>query len=408
MKALPHQEVCFEYLRNRNYCINADEMGLGKTFESLMIANEFSTKVGVIHPAYLKNNWEDEIEKFVYNVDCTFVLSSYGKVKNQFEGCDLIIIDEAHFLKNPKAKRTKKIYEVIKKVRPDRLLLLTGTPMSNSVADIYSLLRLIELNPKGNSGLRVSDTFKNYYQFADHFCNKREYKVGHRRIVKYFGVKNKEFLSKLLKDKMIRRTASILNLPNLRTKNIRIDCLDETQSLELQHYYDTGVEAKGSTIKKLCSEAKAYKTAEYVNNLFYHIKGPVVIFTDHVNTCNILKEQIKDKKIKIVTGSVDTSDRDDIVNEFKKGELDVIILTFGAGSVGLNLIRASNLILSDIPYSPSVISQAIKRIHRIGQEDDCTIHIISGSKIDKRINDNVMEKVKTLKEVYSGNNFSGN
>ena len=162
-----YQVETVEYMLQNPYCIVALVMGLGKS--ATAIATKMSienSRCLVICPAYLVLNWKNEINKFAKNqvitvfkkhadvffpVDSDFVICSYDiAVKSEilFEWANMIVIDEAHALKNMNSKRSKEIHRKVFENSIERLYLLTGTPIKNRVEEFYSLIALCNYNPR--------------------------------------------------------------------------------------------------------------------------------------------------------------------------------------------------------------------------------------------------------------------
>ena len=158
---LEHQKEAIQKLVENKKFILADDMGLGKTTSTIIAALEAgSKKVLIICPATLKINWKREIENYSdktiyiaegknFNTDADFVITNYDIIKNFHDPkkkddsqvlaskFDLVIVDEAHYIKNATAQRTKLINDIVKNI--DRLWLLTGTPMTSRPMDYFNL-----------------------------------------------------------------------------------------------------------------------------------------------------------------------------------------------------------------------------------------------------------------------------
>ena len=168
---LEHQKESIQKLVENKKFILADDMGLGKTTSTIIAAlDSGAKKVLIICPATLKINWKREIENYSdksiyisegknFNGDADFVIINYDIIKNFHttkkkensqildSNFDLVIVDEAHYIKNATAQRTKLINDLVKKV--DRLWLLTGTPMTSRPMDYFNLLNLLSKDRTG-------------------------------------------------------------------------------------------------------------------------------------------------------------------------------------------------------------------------------------------------------------------
>ena len=187
-RAFSHQEDGIEFLLKNKKCILADDMGLGKTYQSIVSAIECDAeRVLIICPASLKINWMREVQNFCDDVSIIkgkhwdpsrFTIINYDILKNfhtieergkKYEewelrreivdfNPDLLILDEAHFVKNHKSIRGKIIKDIAKKYKPERVWLLTGTPIANRPMDYYNLLSIIDC-PVANNWVHYARTY---------------------------------------------------------------------------------------------------------------------------------------------------------------------------------------------------------------------------------------------------------
>jgi len=229
---LPHQREGIEFLMKTPYAILGDEMGLGKTYQALAVTAGKAALI--ICPAFLIRNWKEEIEKYVTASDRQYTIVSYeGFTKMWFKQEHIpyvfnLIIDEAHYIKTPSAKRAKSIAEYVSHTTPNRAILLTGTPIKNRVQEIFTLLSLCKaLPPK----------LDNYWWFCHHFTNVTTMNIHGRKITQFEGHKNLEELKTLLNKCYLRRRAiDVLDLPDLIRINHKVD--KEHHDPELERCYD--------------------------------------------------------------------------------------------------------------------------------------------------------------------------
>ena len=241
--AFNHQEKGIEFLLKNPKCILADDMGLGKTYQSIVGALECGAeRILVICPSSLKINWMREIQNFCDDVSIIkgkhwdpnrFTIINYDILKNfhtieergkKYEDWeirreivdynpDLIILDEAHFVKNHKSIRGKTLKDIAKKFSPERIWLLTGTPIANRPMDYYNLLTII--------GCSVAD---NWVHYARTYCEGIRFKKGGRYIWVTTGASNLEELSKKTKKMILRRKKEdVLDLPDKLTTPIYLE-----------------------------------------------------------------------------------------------------------------------------------------------------------------------------------------
>jgi len=153
--------------------------------------------------------------------------------------------------------------------------------------------------------------------------------------------------------------------------------------------------------KVAAAVAKAEFTAKYIVDMIAEDVGPILVFSDHIAPCKEIYDRLTAKTIgcKVVTGEMAAEQRADIYSEFQKGKCPVLIATVGSSSTGINLTRASHTVFNDIPWAASDLQQAVKRIHRLGQDKTCVIHHIHLGPFDQMIWKIVTSKQTTADRV---------
>jgi SNF2 family DNA or RNA helicase len=381
-------------------------MGLGKTLQAIEVMKLTKLKTIIVCPATLRDTWAAEIEKFseikptIYNSrkkvdDYQALIVSYNmldKVKTHFRKAKLVVADEVHYLKNLDAKRTATFHSYVRDFTPDRFLGLSGTAIKNRVPEFYSLLALCSYNPRSTSGINIFKEYS-YYKFCNHFSYRRTFFVNNRQVVKYEGHKNVPELKKLLRCKYIRRKASdVLDLPPITRKDIIAN--SSYMDTDLLESWTQG--KPFATVKKESAFMKVKFTINYCKELLDQGESPIIVFTDHKESCEDLAKYLGGEYIH---GDISMEARAKIVKRFKAGELRVLVATFGTMSEGYTLTEASNIVMNDLPWTPTTIAQAERRINRIGQDKHCTIHRIFYGKVDIKIGRELDKKLKTLRKV---------
>ena len=238
----PHQVDGIRALAKQRNFLLADDMGLGKSIQALTVF-AIDVKRGwaetclVVAPVTLKGNWADEIEKFTRMPAITLngtpaqrrkqlnewkmikgpkiLIVNYEQVNTHKDDLaavmfDVAIFDEAHYLKNPKAQRTKACLELY----ANRKFMLTGTPMLNHVDELWSILHMID-----------PGAYPKYWTFLNRYAVFGGFKD--KQIV---GVKNEAELTDRLQRVMLRRLKKdVLDLPDVQIIERRVDLSDEQQ-----------------------------------------------------------------------------------------------------------------------------------------------------------------------------------
>jgi len=401
---LDHQREGILYAWNHHYLVIGDEQGLGKTFQAIAVALMSGGNTLVISPAYLKFNWELEFLKFakeelfielpkkLFRGWANIQIINYEMLRKDvakaaFAWADNVIFDECQYLKNMDAQRTIAAHTLVYDYRPNRVMLLSGTPIENNLSEWFSVLAMCSYNPHMSSGDNVFQKYRNQWQFASHFCNVNEFTVekGGRRfkVRKYYGTRNLPDLRQLLKGKYIKRWAKdCLDLEPLVRKEIQVAY---KRDAGLAAAWDAHVHGKAFdiTAKAQSAIAKAPFTIKYVKDLLEAGEGPLVVYTDHIKPSEMIHDALPNSVL--VNGNIAIKKRPALFKDFIAGKYDVFVATIGAASTGVNLVNSKNLIFNDLAWKPTSNDQAERRIYRYGQTERCTIHTVLGSKVDQKI-----------------------
>jgi len=398
------QVVGVNYGLAHHYCIIADDPGIGKTIESLAVCTKTKLKTLVVCPAYLKDTWLAEVIKFTTlrvevvrdpktfapKYDTDIIISSYSQLKHTrqlFSWARMVIADEIHYCKSITAERSLLFHEYVQGAAPERLLLLSGTPIKNRIGEYFSLLILASYNPRKTSGRRLFDP-------------KRVHIGQGKKVTKYEGARNIPLLKTFLQGKFIRRLAKdVLNLKESILKDVYISFESDPDLKELwEEFVNNPKGGHISTRKANSAYKKSVFTCRYVEDLV-EVEGSCVIFTDHLRSAHYIYKHFG-KKARLIDGGVPSDLRSKYVKEFQEAKYPILVATIGAASTGFTLTRTNNMVFNDISFVGANNEQAMKRINRIGQEKTCVYHFILGSREDKLINKTVMKKEKDLRRIY--------
>ena len=419
----------------------ADDMGLGKTLQVLgmvsLLQNREPDRMSLlIVPASLISNWEQEIRRFLpglaYAVahpgssdqfvkkaadapdpgEFDLVITTYAMVqrfpwmkKIQWR---CIILDEAQVIKNPSTKQT----QCVKKLMGDTRIIMTGTPIENSLSDLWSLFDFLnpgflgsatafksfaaklKKNPSGYSRLKkviapyILRRMKTDPAIAPDLPAKVEMKtfpeLSRHQVVLYtdFVKQLKKRLS--LAGQGIERKGLILT-SLMKFKQI---CNHPDQFLGTGGF-DPGESGKFIRLGELCETIYAKRERVLVFTQFKEMIAPLVNFM----------EDIFHRPGCFIHGSMDVRKRKEAVERFQGPEyIPFMVLSLKAGGVGLNLTRANHVIHFDRWWNPAVENQATDRAFRIGQQKVVLVHkFITKGTIEDHI-DAMMESKKELAE----------
>lgn len=422
------QWLCFLRKYRFGGCL-ADDMGLGKTLQTLTLltkhieeeqAEEPKTDLStlgqidlfealekikyagkpslIIMPASLIHNWIDEIRKFAPHIrhlnytgpqrqellekisQCHVLLTTYGTIRNDFDelnkySFDYIILDESQIIKNPTSKTARAIFKLDAKYR----LALSGTPIENSLSDLWSQMNF--LNPGLLGDLKF---YKNYFAVPIEKNNDGE---------------KQEKLLQLIKPFILRRTKTEVEkeLPLLSEEYVYCEMSDEqekiyhAEKIAIRNYILKSLETDGvsntafamvQALTKLRQLANhpvmltdhykygSGKFDEVIRNLETLISEghKVLVFSSFVKHLNIFTEYFDQNNLKYSLLTGQSRKRAVIIKEFQSDpERNVFFISLKAGGVGLNLTEAEYVFILDPWWNPQAENQAVNRAHRIGQ-----------------------------------------
>lgn len=401
-KLKAHQERYVEVQLKKKCLGNFDKPGVGKSLEILASICEVGKPALVICPPHLANHWTGEVTKFtqlelgkeIYICPYTMLEKRY----KSFESFGFVALDEAHYIKNLNAKRTQLIHSMLYDHTPDYFTYATGTPIMNRIPEIYSFL--VSLAYHSHVTPNIMAKYPTHYQFCQRFCNVTEARFGGRSVMQYSGMKNVEELKEYIKPWTISRNYS--ETEGMETQMISANYKDDPQLEKSWLEYQEGGEIS-PTAKKGSAIAKAHFTAEYVRNEIDSNNSPIVVFSDHPDAVHLIQREVSTScRVESIVGGVSMNRRQDIVDKFQNGQLDVLVLSTGSSSTGLTLTKASTVVFNDVPWQPEELHQARKRIDRIGQTKKTRAVYIVGSKVDERIIKTLISKRKVINTMEEG------
>jgi len=425
---LPHQKEAIQKLVENKKFILADDMGLGKTTSTIIAALETGAKkVLIICPATLKINWKREIENYSqksiyicegknFSTEHDFVIINYDIIKNfhdtkkkdtsQILGAnfDLVIIDEAHYIKNAQAQRTKLINDIVKKV--ERLWLLTGTPMTSRPIDYFNLLSLVD-----------SPVAKNWMAYVVRYCSDYQFRVGPKKVWNVMGASNLEELRDRTSKLTLRRLKEdVLDLPDkiITPVYLRLKSKEYEEVMgEYYNWYEKNPEesksltvqfTKLTKVRQIVADEKINQTIELAENILEQGKK-VIIFCNFTNSLNKITEHFGKAAVKL-DGSMSKNERQFAVDQFQENEkVTVFVGNIKAAGVGITLTAAEAVIMNDLSFLPSDHSQAEDRAYRFGQKSNVLVYYpIFENTIEGIIYDILNKKKNVIATVMGDNN----
>ncbi|RZK41626.1 MAG: DEAD/DEAH box helicase [Pedobacter sp.] len=417
----------FSFLREYNFggCL-ADDMGLGKTIQTLAMLqkvkeedeqNDTHSTSLIVMPTSLIYNWLNEAKKFTPQLK---ILAYTGTFRNKdidiFDKYDLvittygisrvdvdlvkgfyfnyIILDESQNIKNPSSKS----FKAVRMLKSRHKLILSGTPVENSVADLWTQLTFL------NPGLLGTQSFFNeeYVQAIE----KRKDEEKARKlqaIIKPFVLRRtKEQVAAELPPKtehvfycdMSEDQASYYEKTKSAYRNDLLTSMDDGSYAKKQVQLLQGLTALRQLANHPMMIDDEYKSdsgkfENVMHTLDNVLKGghKVLIFSQFVKHLSIFRESLEKEGIPFAYLDGGTKNRGEIVAEFQENKaLKVFLISIKAGGVGLNLTQADYVFILDPWWNPAVEQQAIDRTHRIGQDKKVFIYkFISKDTVEEKI-----------------------
>lgn len=443
-KLLPYQRAGVNYILKEKNVILADEPGLGKTMQAIASINfasrgEFATRAVVVCPSSIKDNWLKELDFFQENfweviivnsgkqqfVDKllkskksnTLIIVNYEYLKNRIVSDQLkrfspnfLVLDEAHYIKNPKSKRYKCIaHELIPNWEELQMkILLTGTPIQNRPIEIRSLMLISKPD--------VLEPYREFRRFAFKYCDGRMGKWGFEAS----GSSNEEELGlRLALGGAIMRRKKENVLPQLPDKTMTMLVFEgNTDAKRVLKKYDVLFDFEAvlsnptfwqknsnehiATARRELAIAKLPDSIEAIKELLESV-NKVVIFAWHTEIMDALENAFKEYKPAFIAGRTKTETRQAEVDRFQNDPAcRVFIGNILAAGVGITLTAASHIEFVESSWVPGEIFQAVDRCHRIGQKSSVSarFHVVKGS-IDEAVIGSLISKNLTIKKILS-------
>lgn len=418
----PYQREGVEFLRQNRRAYLGDEMGLGKTAQ-LVTASEGRTLVVAPATIVSSGSWDDEIVTWSDDPS-RFTVASYSSLTERkktdnggttpttqllpdLQGpWDTVILDEAHYVKNAKATRTKAIQKLTRDA--GRVYMASGTPIPNWPHEIFVPIQILRPTDAVGGGVLgsywrwVDEWFKTvpnrYSDFAVDILGLRGCGPGcggdpirpcehyQRFTAEAFGGR---FLQRLRDD-------VLTDLPPLTHQVIQIPMAKEQgrQYRRMVKEYMATVDdaevvawsasAKNTLLDKMTTslgmltEGDPLRHSGKLDQLREDLEGrsrPTLVIAHYRSSVEACAKVARDLglRVGVVHGGTPLGERGRVIRAFQRGEVDVLCGSLETVSEGLNLTAADMVIMVETSYKPSRNQQAIRRIHRIGQTRPCTV-----------------------------------
>lgn len=452
---LPYQKAGIAYALTRKHVLIGDEMGLGKTIQAIGICNVSpeAKKILIICPASLRLNWRREFLKWdVYGrkvfiahkeeVDWAseelVVIINYDMVKKyrpyiQIHHWDILIADECHYLKNPKALRTQSILgggkgeAKLDPILAKRKIFLTGTPIINRPIELWPLVKALDPEGLGSSWKKYVFRYCGAEQTRFGFNIKGATNLQELQIRLRATIMVRRMKSDVLKELPPKRRQVILLEPSKEASNAissEFKAFEKSKAMieaarvqvelakasEDEEDYKRAIEnmqkTSSTAFEEIAKErhrvalAKVPQALEYIEDLLDD--GKLVVFAHHKDVVRAIFEKFP-QAVK-VTGDCSMEERQAAVDKFQEDpECLLFVGSIRAAGVGLTLTKSSRVLFLELDWTPGAMSQAEDRCHRIGQTDSVTIqHLVLDGSLDQSIAETIIRKQEIIEQALNG------
>jgi SWI/SNF-related matrix-associated actin-dependent regulator of chromatin subfamily A-like protein 1 len=377
----------------------ADEQGLGKTIEALawLQLHRDRTPVIIVVPASVKLNWQREAEDWIPNprveilygndpwkITGDIVILNYDIVPGWLHtlkklNAQVLILDEAHYIKTDKAKRTKAVKMLAKGI--PYFLALSGTPIQNRPIEIYNAVNIAD-----------PGIFPSKWNFMNAFCAPKYNGFGWN----FNGSSRADELHKILTSTVMIRRLKKDVLPELPDKvysivPMQLDNRQEYKFAE-DHFIEFVRRSKGAYAAARASGAEALVQIEALKQLavkgaleeslnwisdFLETDQKLVVFATHKFVIDALMNRFGTKIAVKIDGTTPIADRQRAIDIFQHNtEVRLFVGNMKAAGVGITLTAASNMVFLELPWTGAEIDQATDRLHRITQKFMVNIYFL--------------------------------
>ncbi|CAB4121033.1 HepA Superfamily II DNA/RNA helicases, SNF2 family [uncultured Caudovirales phage] len=451
MTLFPYQIEGANYLAAKDQALLADEMGLGKSCQAITAADIANLhKIVVVCTAAGRINWQREFAMWsIFDRPVCALFTAKDLGSSSLEGIvivsydlltnpkvlahlkktkwDLLILDEAHYLKERTAKRTKAIYKQLAP-QASRVWRLTGTPAPNNASELWTHLHSSGIYQRG------------FHDFVDRYCTGFDSGFG----LKITGSKNLPELKGLLKQIMLRRKKEdvMKQLPPISYHNMVVEPSPVDEDLffadkfigssreafhaELKQKNDAlkalwaqsqgsrgqtdsrisvleGLSTPMSTLRRYIGLSKVPEVAKILaEELESGALDKVVIFAVHRDVIVSLRDALKKYGVEVYFGGMTPEKKQRAIDRFQnQDKYRVFIGHIVAAGSTITLTRAHEVVLIEPSWVPAENAQAVMRCHRIGQEKPVRVRIYSvAGSTDEDINAALRRKIADLTKIF--------
>ena len=424
---LPFEPFDFQYsgiafLFARHHAVLADEMGLGKTMQAittirLLLRAGYLKNVLLICPKPLVTNWQRELGLWAPEIPVAVVTGNQAKrewlwqndrtpvkianyelmvrdehiLKGLEEEFDLVVTDEAQRIKNRESSTSK----VVRSIKRRRSWALTGTPIENSIDDLFGIFEFV--SPGAISYSMSHRQLKS--ELSDYVLRRTKDAVI------------EDMPPKLIRDTELSLTPEQAGAYETAEKEGVIKLSEIGDQITVKHVFELVLR-----LKQICNfdlATGASSKMELLKSDMEEVAASgrkAIVFSQWVGTLDKIEEHLQEFNPLCYHGRIRPARRDQILEEFKESkDRHVLLMSYGAGAVGLNLQFCRYVYLFDRWWNPAVEDQAINRAHRIGAAGSVTVtRMIMSGTIEQRIHEILEAKRQLFNELLSDQEMPSN
>ena len=384
-------------------------------------------KVLIVCPASLKINWDREIKNYTdrrvlivegrkWGSTFDYYIINYDILKNYHtteksedsddykllvnEKFDLAIVDEAHYVSNATANRTRLLNDVLETI--PRVWLLTGTPMTSRPINYFNLLKIVD-----------SPLTLNWQSYVRRYCKGYQFSVGNRKVWNTSGASNLDELRERTKSYVLRRMKTdILDLPEKIVTPVFVELSSKMYDEELEEFTRISNDKKNDEtitvtlnrlmkIRQLIAYEKIPYTCEIIDKCLDQGKK-VIVFTNFTMSLDMLHEKYKKNSV-ILNGSMSKEKKQESVDRFQnEDKIKIFISNIIAGGVGITLTAGEVVVMNDLSFVPAHHSQAEDRAYRYGQKNSVLVYYPVFENTVEKIIYNILQKKKNVIDQVMG------
>lgn len=435
LKPRMHQDEFVRLLIQSHYqgLIAFHGMGLGKTYTTLLLAEYFigearkqgysNNKFIVFCPKSAVPTWNDECAKLMPHLKRDMIVIPYSQMKNAIRKIAgsvfnyvFIGLDESHYLKTPDTDRIKDFSNFLltlaktKNGFRGKLMPMTGTPIPNNAAEIYTMWALCTAPDIVTAAERLID-MTNFEMWRGLFTNRKDITFKRKTMIapgvqgftygqatSWEGVAEEEKLHQLIAPIVhFKRVKDCIDIKEPVRQFLNID-IDDDKLLE-----NADIDMPDAYMSKLerIATAKTPYMVEWVRNFLSLQQEQLVVFSLFTAPLRILAQTFPND-VKLITGRESGAERAKNIKDFQERRYKIVAMSYKAGSESLNFQQARNTFYLNFPWNDDTLEQAIARTNRSGQTEITNHYFMMSGENDRRCYDRVVskrvanEKVKTL------------